>query len=161
VADAIAKRFNLRRVSAGIVFRQLAAERGLSLEEFSKVCEGDREIDKMIDNGLKEAAEEGNAVIDGQLAGWMAGENADLKILLTAPTEVRVRRIAERDGTDYDYALQETLAREASEKDRYYDYYGIDISDHSIYDLIVDTKGLHLGAVIDIVSVAVEDALSQ
>ena len=161
VADAIAKQFNLRRVSAGVVFRQLAADRGLSLEEFSKVAEGDIEIDKMIDNGLKTAAEEGNAVIDGQLAGWMAGDNADLKIMLTAPTEARIRRISGRDGTDYDYAFQETIAREVSERERYLEYYGIDIADHSIYDLIVDTTHIDLGTVIQIVATAVKEVLSK
>lgn len=161
VADAIAKQFNLKRVSAGVVFRQLAAEMGLSLEEFSKVAEDDIEIDKMIDNGLKKAAEEGNAVIDGQLAGWMAGDNADLKIMLTAPVEARVRRISSRDGRDYDYAFQETLAREASEKERYLEYYGIDISDHSIYDLIVDTTHIDLDTVIEIVATAVREVLSK
>ena len=40
VADAIAKKFNLIRMSAGVVFRQLAKERDLTLEEFSRVAEG-------------------------------------------------------------------------------------------------------------------------
>lgn len=161
VADFIARRFNLRRVSAGVVFRQLAAERGLSLEEFSRIAEEDIEIDKMIDGGLKAAAEEGNAVIDGQLAGWMAGDNADLSVMLTAPIEVRVKRISERDCVEYDHAFQETVSREDSEKERYLEYYGIDISDLSIYDIIIDTTDLELDAVIEIVAAAVEEVLSK
>lgn len=161
VADAIAERFDLRRVSAGVIFRQLAAERGLSLEEFSRIAEKDKEIDRLIDDRLKSSAEEGGVVIDGQLAGWMAGDNADLKIMLTAPVEVRVKRIADRDGTDYEDALQETLAREASERERYSEYYGVDISDLSIYDMILDTTDRTLDEVIETVCEAVRRALSS
>ena len=94
LADAIAKKFNLRRMSAGVIFRQLAKERNLTLEEFSRVAAGDEDIDRLIDDKLREEAEKGNAVIDGQLAAWMAGDNADLKILLIASVENRIRRLA-------------------------------------------------------------------
>ncbi|MBE0526381.1 MAG: AAA family ATPase, partial [Candidatus Thorarchaeota archaeon] len=83
VADSIAQKFGLRRVSAGVIFRELAEERGLTLEEFSRIAEGDLDIDKLIDDTQKDAAKNGNCVIDGQLAAWMAGELSDLNILLT------------------------------------------------------------------------------
>ena len=157
VADAIAKKFDLRRMSAGVVFRQLAEERNLTLEEFSRVAEGNEEIDRLIDDKLREEAEKGTAVIDGQLAAWMAGDNADLKILLTASTENRIRRISERDGTDFEYARRETITREGSEKARYLEYYGVDVSDHSIYDLIINTDKYDLEEVIAIVFTAIKE----
>ena len=156
VADSIAQRFDLKRVSAGVIFRQLAQERGMTLEEFSRIAEGDLEIDKLIDGTQKEAAKKGNAIIDGQLAAWMAGEHADLKILLTAPTEVRIKRIAERDGTDFEFAKRETIAREGSEKARYMEYYKVDISDLSIYDMILNTGKYDLEGVTEIVAKAIE-----
>ena len=157
VADAVAKRFNLRRMSAGVVFRQLAKDRNMTLEEFSRVAEGNEEIDRLIDDKLREEAEKGNAVIDGQLAAWMAGENADLKILLTASVENRIKRISERDGTGFEHARRETITREGSEKARYLEYYGVDVSDHSIYDLIVNTDKYDLEEVINIVFTAIEE----
>jgi cytidylate kinase len=156
LADAIAKKFNLRRMSAGVIFRQLAQERNLTLEEFSRVAAGDEDIDRLIDDKLREEAEKGNAVIDGQLAAWMAGDNADLKILLIASVENRIRRISERDGTDFEYARRETITREGSEKARYLEYYGVDVSDHSIYDLIINTNKYDLEEVIAIVFTAIE-----
>jgi cytidylate kinase len=156
VADAIAKKFDLRRMSAGVVFRQLAKDRNLTLEEFSRVAEGNEDIDRLIDDKLREEAENGNAVIDGQLAAWMAGDNADLKILLIASTENRIRRISERDGTDFEYARRETITREGSEKARYLEYYGVDVSDHSVYDLIINTDKYDLEDVIAIVFTAIE-----
>jgi cytidylate kinase len=157
VADAIAKRFNLRRMSAGIIFRQLAKERNLTLEEFSRVAEGNEDIDRLIDDKLREESERGNAVIDGQLAAWMAGSNADLKFLLIASVENRIRRISERDGTEFEYARRETITREGSEKARYLEYYGVDVSDHSIYDIIINTDKYDLENVIKIVFTAIEE----
>jgi len=157
VADAIAKKFNLRRMSAGVIFRQLAKERNLTLEEFSRVAEGNEDIDRLIDDKLRKEAEKGNAVIDGQLAAWMAGDNADLKILLIASVENRIRRISERDGTEFEYARRETITREGSEKARYLEYYGVDVSDHSIYDIIINTDKYDLEKVINIVFTAIEE----
>ncbi|TFF96383.1 cytidylate kinase [Candidatus Thorarchaeota archaeon] len=159
VADHIAERFELRRVSAGTIFRELAKERGLSLEEFSKVAEEDVEIDQLIDNRLRTEAEKGDIITDGQLAGWMAGENSDLNVYLMASDETRVKRIAERDSRDFDEALEETIAREASERERYLEYYGVDILDLSIYDLVINTDLFSLDEVVEIVAAAVEGIL--
>jgi cytidylate kinase len=156
IADAVAKRFNLRRISAGATFRGLAKERGLTLEEFCRVAEGDEEIDKLIDDAQRKEAEIGNAVIDGQLAAWMAGDHADLKILLTAPLEVRIKRIASRDGSDFEFARRETIQREGSEKARYLEYYKVDVSDLSIYDLILNTGKYSLEGVSKILITAIE-----
>ena len=155
VSDRLSQEFNLRRVSAGVIFRRLAKERGLTLEEFSRVAEGDEDIDKLLDDTLKDEAKKGDVILDGQLAAWMAGEYADLKILLTAPMEMRIQRIVERDGTTYEYARRETVTREGSEKARYKEYYGVDISDKSIYDLILNTEKYDLDGVVEILSAAI------
>ena len=161
LADAIAQKFNLRRMSAGVIFRQLAEERNLTLEEFSRVAEGNEDIDRLIDDKLREEAAKGNAVIDGQLAAWMAGDNADLKILLIASVENRIRRISERDSTEFEFARRETITREGSEKARYFEYYGVDVSDHSIYDLIINTDKYDLEDVITIVFTAIEEFFAK
>ena len=49
VADAISKKFSLKRMAAGVIFRKMAKERNLTLEEFSRVAAGDEDIDKLID----------------------------------------------------------------------------------------------------------------
>jgi cytidylate kinase len=156
VADSIAQKFGLRRVSAGVIFRELAEERGMTLEEFSRIAEGDLDIDKLIDDTQKDAAKKGNCIIDGQLAAWMAGEYSDLNILLTAPVEDRIKRIAARDNTDFEFAKRETIAREGSEKARYFEYYKVDISDLSIYDLILNTGKYDLEGVTSIIEKAIE-----
>ncbi|MBY8998555.1 MAG: cytidylate kinase family protein, partial [Candidatus Thorarchaeota archaeon] len=127
----------------------------------SRAAEGNEDIDRLIDDKLREEAAKGNAVIDGQLAASMAGDNSDLNILLTASVENRIRRISERDGSDFEYARRETITREGSEKARYFEYYGVDVSDHSIYDLIVNTDKYDLEEVITIVFTAISEFFAK
>ncbi len=155
VADRVAREFGLRRVSAGMIFRQLAKEHGMTLERFSRLAEERPEIDRLLDKRIAEEARSGDVVLDGQLAAWMVGDLADLRVLLTAPLETRVHRIAGRDGVDYETALHETVIREESEAERYREFYNIDISDLSIYDLVINTEKYDLEGVTRVVLVAV------
>jgi cytidylate kinase len=138
-AKALAEAFQLRYVSAGEFFRDLAREKGVSLEVFSKMAAENPAVDKIIDERTKAEAQKGGVVIDAQLGGWMAKELADLKVLIVASDDVRFRRIAARDGIPFEEARKQTLAREAFQRQRYEKYYGIDVTDLSIYDVKVDT----------------------
>jgi cytidylate kinase len=139
VAEMLARALGLRHVSAGQLFRQMAEERGLSLSALSVRASEKDELDRLVDSRTKEEAKKGNAVIDGLLAGWMAGEDADLKFYLFAPDDVRVARIARRDKCSLEEARKATFSRERLERRRFKRFYAIDIDDLSIYDLILNT----------------------
>ncbi len=139
-AKLLAEDLELRHISAGELFRAVAKEKKITLGEMNKITDNNPEIDNKIDQRIKQEADKGNILLDGQLAAWMAGDKTVLKILLIAPKEVRLKRIAERDGMSLAEAEKRTLYREQIEKERYKKYYGIDVSDPSIYDLIVDTN---------------------
>jgi len=143
-AKALAQQFSLRHVSAGEAFRKLAEEEGLTLRELAEKAEMDPSIDRRIDEAVKKEAALGSVVIDGQLAAWMAEDNADLKIYLTAPDKVRFERIACRDGLTLQEAEHTTREREAREMRRFKELYGIEVKDLSIYHLIIDTSLLPL-----------------
>ncbi|MCK5150980.1 MAG: AAA family ATPase [Candidatus Thorarchaeota archaeon] len=153
-ADNISKMFSLKRVSAGGIFRQLAQERGVTLEEFSKIAEEDETIDRELDARIKIEAEKGNVMLDGQLAAIMAGDHADIKILLTASLRTRVKRIAARDDVSYEDALHETETREMIERARYKEFYDYDVANLSIYDLVINTEKYDLEGVTAIIKVA-------
>ena len=141
VAGGIAVRLNLEYISGGNIFRKIAEERGISVGELNRIAEDDDSIDKELDENIKQIAEvEDNAVIESRLAGWMAGENANIRIWLDAPIDIRASRIASREDEEIDQILKETIERETSENHRYEEYYGIDFSDLSIYDLVIDTS---------------------
>ena len=138
-ARALADALNLRYVCAGELFRELAKERKMSLEDFSRLAEKDPSVDRMIDERTKMKAKEGGVVIDAQLGAWMLKDLADVKVLLVASDDVRFKRIAQRERMSLEAARRETLAREEIQKRRYEKYYGIDVDDLSIYDLKINT----------------------
>ena len=139
-AKALAEALQMQYICAGELFRELARERKMTLEEFSDLAAKDPSIDKMIDDRTKAEAQRGGVVIDAQLGAWMVTDLADVKVLLTAPEETRIKRVAERDGISISIARKQTLARELIQKRRYKKYYGIDVDDLSIYDLKIDTS---------------------
>ncbi|MEM0202501.1 MAG: AAA family ATPase [Archaeoglobaceae archaeon] len=156
VARILAEKLGIKVISAGSVFRQLAMEKKMSLEEFSKFAEGNPEIDIMIDKMQKEMAEkERDAIIEGRLSGWMV-KNADLRVYIFAEAEVRYSRIAKREGKDINEVRRETKLREEIEKRRYQKFYGINVDDWSIYDLIVNSTRIPAEKIAEIIAKAVE-----
>lgn len=160
-ALAIARDFGLKYFSTGKIFRELAEKYGMSLAEFSHLAEKEDTIDRKIDEAAKKAAEEGYVVLDGRLTGWFCRHVPSLKIWLKAPLEVRVERIAERDHIPFEEAKIKTLMREKSEIKRYEKYYGINLNDLSIYDLILDTSLYSKKSMLKIVRFAVKEYMIQ
>lgn len=139
IARDLSREFGLRIISSGMVFRKIAEERNLTLEELSKLAEKSPDIDLIIDNRLKKLVLEGNAIADALLSGWMLKDIADIKIWLKSPLEIRIRRIAERENRGYEEVFYETVLREESEKRRFKKYYEIDLENLSIYDFVIST----------------------
>jgi len=139
-AKAIAESLDLRYVCAGAIFRQMAKERGMSLEEFGVLAAKDQQIDMLIEGRTRCEAEAGRVVIDAQLAAWVVDGLADVKLLLAAPDDVRFKRIADREGIPVSSAAEETVARERIQRERYKRYYNIDVDDLTIYDVKIDTS---------------------
>ena len=157
-AELLAETFGLEHVSGGDIFRQLADENGYTPLEFNKLAEENEEIDRDLDRRLREiAVEQDDLVLESRLAGWLAGDHADLKFWLDAPLSVRGERIADREKKAIDQAIEETGAREASEALRYEEYYGIDFGKLQIYDLSVNTSRWSPEVVIDMLVTAVEE----
>lgn len=140
LAAALAAEFGYEHVSGGDIFRALADERGLTPLELNRLAEEDDQIDRDLDRRLRATARERDEVVlESRLSGWMAGEYADFRLWLDAPLEVRVRRVADREDKPVETARRETEGRAESEALRYAEYYGIDVADRSIYDLVVNT----------------------
>jgi len=140
LAASLADRLGYEHVSGGDIFRDIAAERDLTPLELNRLAEDDDGIDRDLDRRLRSLARtRENLVLESRLAGWMAGDFADLRIWLDAPLDVRAARVADREEKSVETAREETQARSESEASRYEAYYGVDISDLSIYDLVVNT----------------------
>ncbi len=159
-AKLLADMLGLRYISTGMLFRERAEELNVNLEEMNKIASDDPDFDNWLDNRTKEESRKRGVVIDANLSAWMA-EDPDLKIFVTCPFEVRVQRIADRENRAYGDVLQETFAREESEKRRYGEYYGVDIDDLSVYDVILNTNLFSVEEVAHILKCIVDQYISS
>ncbi len=151
IAKKISDELNIPLISAGSLFRKLARERGMTIEEFGRYAESNPDIDMLIDRTQKEeAALHAECVVEGRLSGWMV-EDATLKVLIFADDVVRFERIARRERKSIEVAKQETIAREGVERERYQKYYGINIDDWSIYDLIINSASFKPEEIVKII----------
>lgn len=144
-AKAVSRKLGYRLITTGNIFRQLAAERGISLTELNELAETQAEIDHEVDNYLKllNASTE-DIVLDSRM-GWFFVREC-LKIRLTVDSDVAADRIFKDTAdlrekfSDIDTAIDEVERRKRSEILRYKKLYGVDISDESNFDLVINTS---------------------
>lgn len=149
VSKMLAKKLGLDYFCTGSILRDMAAEKGMSLIEFEKeLAEKDMKYDKGLDEKQKERAAQGSVVIDSRLGGWLV-KGTDLKVWLEAPPGVRAERSAGREEITAEEAMKRIKKRDASDIRRYKKYYGIDLNDKSVYDLIIDTSELPQEEIVD------------
>lgn len=154
VAKILADRLGYKLISAGDVFRRLAIERGMTLEEFSRYAEENPEIDLYVDRMQKELAEkENDVIVEGRLSGWMIKDA--FKVWIYADPDVRYERIARREGIEISRARVETRRREELEKRRYKKFYSIDIDDISVYHLAINSGKFKPEEIVDIILFAI------
>ncbi|MBS1263150.1 MAG: Cytidylate kinase [Methanonatronarchaeales archaeon] len=153
-AEVISSNLEIDVLSVGETFRREAERRGMSLEEFGEYASKDPEVDRRIDERQAEIASDAdNLVVEGRLAGWMV--DADLKVWLKAPLEVRAKRVAARENQTVREAEGDIRRREECERERYGEFYGIDISDLSAYHLVIDTSRWEPGGVASLVETGI------
>jgi cytidylate kinase len=158
-AKGVAARLGYRHFSSGDLFRKIAAERGLSIEAINLTAEEQQDIDHRVDELLqKMGREEENLVIDSRLAWhWMP---RSFKVYLALDADTAAERIFNHIKTEGRMSQSAESVEEVrrnidtrieSEKKRYMNLYGIDITDRSPFDLVVDTKENGLDAVVEAV----------
>ena len=141
VARLVARDLGLEHVYAGNIFRHQAEAQGLSLEDYVRRAESDPTIDRELDHQMELRATRGDAVLEGRLAAFMADRAGAvaLKVFLDASEAVRAERISGREGGGAAERLREIQVREASDRRRYRDLYGVDYHDLARYDLVMET----------------------
>ena len=80
---------------------------------------------------------------------------------MTADPNVRIERIAKRDGESVETARSKTVQREGEEREWFLRTYDIDILDESVYNLKVDTTTCDLECVIMKILSAIESTGSS
>ena len=136
LASRLARRLEFQHHSTGQVFRQMAADRGLSIEEFGALVDATPQIDRDLDAEMVRTVKAtGSCIAEGRLTG-MLFRDADLKILCYAPDDVRAARVLSRSGE----TKEQMHRREVHEMRRHRDTYGFDSTMISLYDICINTE---------------------
>jgi CMP/dCMP kinase len=151
VGQRVADQLGLELVPGGEVFRALAAERDMSLPEFGIYVADHPEVDVELDGRLAHRARDGNAVVESRLAGWIAHNEglAAVVVWIDCDPRIRAQRVAAREGVSVERALADNEERQRVERGRYLALYGVDLSDLSIYELVLDSGELRPPALAD------------
>ncbi|MCQ2248623.1 MAG: cytidylate kinase family protein [Treponema sp.] len=120
-------------------FRQLAQEKGLTLEQVIENAKTDDSYDIAVDTRQVELARKEPCVLGSRLAVWMLKE-ADLKVYLKLDDDVRAARIFNREGGDIEKIKAFTAMRDSEDSRRYKKLYDIDNNDYGFVDLVIDAR---------------------
>ena len=103
----LAKSLGLELIN--FTFRNLAEEKGLSFEELHNLAKEDDKYDRELDERQKVMAlSNPNCILSSRLAVWLLRDEADFKVYLDFPLEVRAGRIFKREGGTLEQRLAET-----------------------------------------------------
>ena len=145
VANYLIGKMPFRIVSAGLLFRQLAAKHGMSAKEFNEFIENDPKYDHYVDDTMAELGRTDDKIIFDSRMAWHFVPSS-FKIYLYVDVDTATERIFNDKGrvsesyTDKETARQEIIDRRKSELLRYQNFYHCNLDDYSNYDLIVDTS---------------------
>ncbi len=155
VANLLKEKMKAEIVSAGIIYRELAAKLNLTVEQFNINNEKDKQYDTLVDDMLKTYDDkDGNYIFDSRLAFHFVP--SAVSFYLTADKSVAAHRVFDANRRDEHFAsLEETVksleSRRASERRRYLDYYGVDILDMNNYDFVISTNDVTPESVADLI----------
>lgn len=132
--------------STGSVQRNIAQAMGISTLELNHIAEKDRSIDERIDSIFKSLAAQDDVIVDSRMAWHFLPESFRVR-LIVSPEEAadRVLRDTARDAEKYAsslVAIRDIEARTVSEKRRFLNTYGVDVTQLDNYDLVIDTEFL-------------------
>ncbi|VVB73193.1 Cytidylate kinase [uncultured archaeon] len=151
VADVVAERLKYHRVR--LTFKDAAQRMGITLMEYHAYVEKDLTIDKEFDKMQIKEARKTDSILSTWLSGWLV-KDAAIRVWLEASSKARAERISKRDGMSKAKALKHVNERDMHNRGRYMALYGVDIYDHSNFDIIINTEKYSVDQIADIVVAA-------
>ena len=154
VSGLLAEKLGIKLIN--YTFRQLAAEKGMTLAEVIEAAKNDDSYDKYVDSHQVELAQAEPSVLGSRLAIWVM-EKADLKVYLYASDETRAQRVFNREGGDLQQIKDFTAMRDREDTGRYKAFYGIDNNNYDFVDLIIDTANYNPEQIVDLILNTLEE----
>ena len=158
VAKMLVQKLGLERINIGAIMRQLAQQKGMTLEELTAYAKSHQEIDQEVDHKTRDQArvlaQKGkNVLVEGRVQFFFLPES--IKIFLKVDFEEAAKRILKdlqnaekRRERNEEVVLslpkvkEKIIRREEEDAQRYKKLYGLDHRDEKQYDLIINTTSL-------------------
>jgi predicted cytidylate kinase len=148
VTHKLADALEYRRFSAGGLFRNLASQYGMSVDQLNDYAKKHPIIDREIDALIQRLGEGSELVLDARLGFYWI--HASFRVYLTVDSDIAAKRIyddihqcgrTEESPASIVETITSIQKQAESTQGRYFRDYGIDISNTKSFDLIVDTNG--------------------
>ena len=144
LCEKLAEYLGYRYFCTGGIFREMAKERGLTIEEFYSQIASEPMLERGVDNRqieLMSACDD--LVVEGRIAAFLPCSFKAVNVFLKVSEEEGVRRMLKREENK-EHSLEEMLNlsrhRVKEEREHYRTLYGInDHLDEREYDIIIDT----------------------
>ena len=152
VGKALAEKLMYKFYDIGTFRKKMAAERGMTIEEFNKLGETESFTDKDADSYLENLGKtEDNFVVQGRLAYYFIPYS--VKVFLNVSLDKAAQRIkkdsnnpernSESQHSPLEIIRRLSKDRDDSDKVRYKKWYGIEnYRDPKHYDLVIDTSNI-------------------
>ena len=111
----------------------------------------DRKVAEDFDAEVAKMSNEGDCVVSTWIGSWIV-KDATARVWLNASQETRATRRAKAKGMDTKEALEFIKAYDRKSADYFKGVYGIDVTDHSIFDMELNTEKLSINDMVGIVS---------
>ena len=165
LANNLEKALHYGQLYVGGIFRDMAAEKHLSIEQFYAQLKEDPALEQAVDQRQATTMRErDNLIVQGRVA-WYFAKSSPFKvfnILLTVDPVVGAARAGEKKenaGKTMDEMAIATAGREKMERERYAMLYGIENHlDPAEYDFALDTTSFSEQEVFDRVMAAIHMA---
>jgi predicted cytidylate kinase len=163
LANKLANALHYEQLYVGGIFRDMAAEKHLTIEQFYAQLKNDPALEQAVDQRQATMMRErDDLIVQGRVA-WYFAKSSPFKvfnILLTVDPSVGTSRVGEKTeniGRATDEVAAATAEREKMERERYAMLYGIkDHLDPKQYDFVLDTTALSEQEVFEKVMTAVQ-----
>jgi len=172
LVEKLAEEFNLKKVFASGILRQLRERKAVDFERtekgegFWESKEGkvftrkrleELDFDRRLDEELQRIAKtEKNVIFDSRTMPWLYKGEA-FRIWLKASERVRAERIAKRDGKKAEEIIASMKKRYEADRKIYKRLYGFELGeDFTPFQLVIDSNELSEGEVFSIARLAVK-----
>ena len=147
ITQKLSESLEYRRFSAGGLFRNVARQHNMTVEELNEYAKHNKIIDQQIDTLIRQLGEGNEIVLDARLGYYWIHDS--FRVYLQVGPDIAAQRIyadinedqRNEEGATTTKQIIISIHNQAnSTQERYFHDYGIDIGNTKIFDLLIDTN---------------------